>query len=182
MVSPFIKLVGSSRGVRDDGGQGHRDEPNKVAHVRTDEIREICEVRGNQRFRVQITQDEYDTGVAENPDDYYFNSNIKDEWWKFVPTVELTYGTRGEEHAHMIVASTAAEMLARIAERENTVTAGRLIDRGVWTAGVSYATLEYVTKPGTDDTYLALAPSKSTSVAVLQNDDFWAKITLPEAA
>lgn len=180
-MAPFIKLVGSSRGVRDDGGRGHRDEANKVAYVRTDEIREVCEVRGIHRFRVKITEAEYKAGVATDPDEYYVNRNIKDEWWKYVPTVELTFATRGDDHAHMLIASSSADMLAAIDKLENPDPAPRLVDRGEWTVGASYMPGDYVTKPGTTETYLAVAPSRTNSVIILNSAASWCKITLPKA-
>ncbi len=80
-----------------------------------------------------------------------------------------------------LIIAEAPEAFAARVEPEPEAEPLRLTDRGVWTADEQYNTLDFVTTKTGKKTYLAIAPSKSTSKGVLQNRAFWCVITLPEA-
>ena len=180
---PFIRLVGFSHGV---GTHPRRGDADKVSYVRVTEIREVCPLVGDQRREVEITEDEYDAGVLTAPHDFRHDMN-GDAYYQYVPSCEIIFqfqggGTHGNhDAANMYVHESGESLMNRVAAIESRRSLHRLRDRGEWEAGEQYHALDFVTKPGTTDTFLAMADSKSSSVGVLSNAALWCGVTVPGA-
>ena len=187
-MSKFIQIDDCGAISHHTGRQAWRRDLLPKSFLRMSSILEVCGVGFYDRLTVPVTKEEYE----ENKDneDYHLNGG---DPYKYIDTTVIYVDGYLDERKHLRinedidsfmdrlnVAETEAETLLDKARAE-AEKPHRLLDRGEWVSGESYAPLDYVTKPGTANTYLCLAENKSSSAGVLANASFWCPITLPEA-
>lgn len=176
-MSEFIKI--SARAINNPGSS-----PTSFGSKATDHyinVRDVVEI--DSIGRVEVGYDEHDQkkfsdmvcihhrlidihgGRQESHRVFYVEGTL-DEW------AETLNAAIADAHARDALAAHNA-----ILEADHP---HRLTDRGEWTGDETYVPLDYVTKPGTTETFLCTAENKSSSAGVLANTSFWCPITLPD--
>ena len=108
-MSTFIKLIGTSN------GSFIFQPPFKTVYIHPESIEEICDLKGNNRFRKDITKEEYE----KHPDDHTYGK-IGDQHFQFFPTSMVLIrrsefqGSGNSEEFNLKMNNHASKIVAKI--------------------------------------------------------------------
>lgn len=177
MMSRFVEVKGWPWGAR----HTKKSDVVKVFYVLVNSIVKIVQLAGEKRLYVPLEDGET---FDENNPEHVHNQ------YKYTESCEIVVGETDLDEGYAVrVLGKASDLVAQVekcsidlavktdkAIRFERTGLIELNDRGTWTADVQYARYDVVEHPSSKEQFLAVAPSKSPNVLILQNKSQWCRL------